>query len=118
MAAKVVWNGDAILRKAGVAIEGALKAAADEAVQDAKRLVPVDTGRLRRSIHATPVTERKGIYETDVVADAENEQGKPYGAYVELGSRGRRPQPYIVPAAEQADKALVPELRRRLRRIK
>jgi HK97 gp10 family phage protein len=55
---------------------------------DAKRIVPVRTGRLRASIGITdPGRER-------VVIDAT----APYAGYVELGTRYMRAQPYLRPA--------------------
>lgn len=52
----------------------------------ARRLVPIDTGELQRSIHVTP---------TGVEADAD------HAAIIEYGRPPNRPaQPYLTPAAE------------------
>lgn len=55
----------------------------EDIADDAERLVPVDTGELRNSIH----TEGNQI-----VADAE------HAIYVELGTRHMDAQPYLAPA--------------------
>ncbi len=54
-----------------------------EIVEDAKRYAPVDTGRLRNSIH------REG---DSIVVSA------PYAGYVEFGTRNMAPQPFLRPA--------------------
>lgn len=58
----------------------------------AKRLCPVDTGRLRNSI--THVT-RYGAKAVHIGTNVE------YAAYVELGTRTQKPQPYLRPAASE-----------------
>lgn len=61
----------------------------------AKRLCPVDTGRLRASITHDVDKDDQGIYAmvgTDVH----------YGPYIELGTRFMRPQPYLRPALRAA----------------
>lgn len=55
---------------------------------DAKRIVPVRTGRLRNSIGISDPGPRS------VVVDAT----APYAGYVELGTRYMRAQPYLRPA--------------------
>ncbi len=59
---------------------------AQEAVEDAKRVVPVQTGRLKRSLSV-----RRGR-EIRIRANA------PYAASVEFGGRGRPAKPYFYPA--------------------
>lgn len=57
----------------------------------AKRLCPVDTGRLRNSVtHAVDAGERAVYIGTNVE----------YGPYVELGTRHAAAQPFLRPAAE------------------
>lgn len=76
------------------AIDRALVAALEEvglvAEGYAKRACPVDTGRLRNSItHIVDEGTRHVIIGTNVE----------YAAYVELGTRRQKPQPFLKPAA-------------------
>ncbi len=77
------------------AIDRALVAALEEvglvAEGYAKRVCPVDTGRLRNSI--THIVDADGKYAV-IGTNVE------YAPYVELGTRHQRPQPYLKPAAE------------------
>lgn len=59
----------------------------------AKRLVPVRTGNLQRSIQMKQITNGYAFFV--------NHQQAPYGIYVEKGRTGRPPKPYFVPAVEQ-----------------
>lgn len=75
------------------AITAGAKIAFEEIGQSAERyakeICPVDTGRLRNSIsHA--VDDRSVSVGTNVE----------YAPYVELGARGRTPQPFIRPSIE------------------
>lgn len=65
-----------------------LRRLADEVADDARRIVPVDTGLLRSSIRVGAVTPRSARIHADA----------PYAAYVELGTRHMRAQPYLRPA--------------------
>ena len=57
----------------------------------AKRLCPVDTGRLRNSItHAVEESEQAAYIGSNVE----------YAPYVELGTSRQKAQPYLKPAAE------------------
>lgn len=58
----------------------------------AKRLCPVDTGRLRNSITHVTSYGAKAVY---IGTNVE------YAAYVELGTRRQKPQPYLRPAATE-----------------
>ena len=79
----------------------------------AKRLCPVDTGRLRNSItHATATYRGVGIYQdgagnvfNDATANGTPQQNEvyigtnvEYAPYVELGTSRTRAQPYLKPA--------------------
>ena len=71
--------------------EGLTKIANDIIIKEAKRIVPVDTGRLRDSIKvdSTSPTEVKGG--TDVF----------YAGFVEFGTARQRSQPYFRPAIDK-----------------
>lgn len=76
------------------AIDRALAAALEEVglvcEGYAKRLCPVDTGRLRNSItHIVRPSEKSAYVGTNVE----------YGPYIELGTSRSKPQPFLKPAA-------------------
>ena len=66
--------------------------AASEAVETARSMVPVRTGALKASIAAEPLPDGAQILVS-----------QPYAAAVELGSLHAPPQPYLLPAAREAD---------------
>lgn len=72
-----------------------LKQVGVKCVKGAKRLCPVDTGRLRASITEELRHDGQGLVE--VVGTDVN-----YAAYVELGTSHQHAQPYLRPAAEAA----------------
>lgn len=72
-----------------------LKQVGIKCVSGAKRLCPVDTGRLRSSITEELRHDGDGLVEV-VGTDVE------YAAFVELGTSRMRAQPYLRPAAEAA----------------
>lgn len=72
-----------------------LKQVGAKCVRGAKRLCPVDTGRLRSSITEELRHDGDGLVEV-VGTDVH------YAAYVELGTSRARAQPYLRPAAEAA----------------
>lgn len=61
----------------------------------AKRLCPVDTGRLRSSIGWRVDVDGQGLY-------AQIGTNVDYAAPVEFGTARQAPQPYLRPALEQA----------------
>lgn len=73
---------------------------------DAKRFAPVDTGRLRASIHADFAADR---------LSAEVADGVSYGIFVEFGRRGQRAQPFLFPAYEKNRLAFVANLKQALK---
>lgn len=52
--------------------------------EEAKRRCPVDTGKLRDSVHVEP----KGANRVRIVADAKADDGYAYGRIIEYGSHG------------------------------
>ena len=73
------------------AMEQAMYESGKHMQEEAKRVVPVRTGRLRDSIQSRS-DATTAIVGTDV----------PYGKYVELGTRKMAAQPYLHPAAEKS----------------
>ncbi len=72
----------------------------------AKRRCPVDTGRLRASIHTEIEDEFKATVGTDVE----------YGPYVEFGTVRMAAQPFLFPAVEEVfgEGSVEEELRRQI----
>ena len=83
-------NRDQFHDEFDAAIERALEKVGLVAEGYAKRLCPVDTGRLRNSITHALEGDRAVLIGTDVE----------YGRYVELGTTRSKAQPYLRPAAE------------------
>jgi HK97 gp10 family phage protein len=81
-----------------------LSRAADEIVVKAKSYAPVDTGRLRDSIHKE--VDGDGVA---IIADA------PYAAHVEYGTFKQRPQPYLNPAIREVTSSIISDIRKSLR---
>jgi HK97 gp10 family phage protein len=98
MAAEWVINGKALedlFESTSGPTAKLLKQVGTKCVAGAKRLCPVDTGRLRSSITEELRHDDEGLVEV-VGTDVE------YAAYVELGTHRARAQPFLRPAAEAA----------------
>lgn len=80
-------NSSKVKKELEVKIKKALEQIGQTGESYAKLLCPVDTGHLRNSI-AHQVQDKTVYVGTPVE----------YGVYVELGARGRTPQPFIKPA--------------------
>lgn len=85
--------------RAKIAAVEALRENGETVAAEAKRRCPVDTGRLRDSIHVEKVSNSK----VRVVADARDENGYPYGAVIEYGSNGK---PFLRPALRAVKESL------------
>ena len=66
----------------------ALQECAEMLTNEAKSRCPVDSGRLRDSIHAE---KRKGGTKYQITADAKDDQGRYYGRIVEYSPKINRP---------------------------
>ena len=69
--------------------------------QEARELAPVNTGALRESIQAGPVSQEGSSVQGSVAAKAE------HAAYVEMGTRQQAPKPFLYPAYQTQRDALV-----------
>ena len=80
----------------------------------AKQLAPVDTGTLEGSISVgRPGGPKDSFMPGDLTAEVGPTAG--YGYWVEYGnSRGARPQPYMLPASEQAGEWFVQTMARQV----
>ena len=74
----------------GVLMRGA-EAGGKIALEDAKRNCPVDTGALKQSLK---VTDGKAT-PTKATVQVDYDKFLKYGTHVELGSRGRSPNPFL-----------------------
>ena len=81
----------AIVRAIPALEDAVLDIASEEIVDQARAIVPVDTGYLRSTIAREKVDDRKYI----VKAEAE------YASYVEFGTSRMAAQPYLRPALER-----------------
>lgn len=84
------------------AVRQAVATAALLTESDAKRLAPVDTGRLRSAIHTE--LSSNGLRAT-VVAETN------YALFVETGTRYQRAQPFLGPAFEKNRAAFLARLK-------
>lgn len=85
----------------GGMVDMALRTRAELVATAAKRLCPVDTGRLRASIEVIPGKDEKGVVclvGTNVV----------YGIYQEFGTRFQSGTPFLRPALYGADPGVWP----------
>lgn len=73
----------------------------------AKRIAPVDTGTLKRSI---------GLEITEAGMTAEVEATAEYAPYVEYGTRFMKAQPYIRPSLEEQKKSFENDLSKILKK--
>lgn len=84
---RVIDNSQAFTRAKDEATLAILDMIGNNAVQNARTYVPVDTGALRDSIDYD-ITDRSVLLHADM----------PYAAYVELGTQYQDAQPYLQPA--------------------
>jgi len=87
------------------AAAGAVRETAEAACAAAAELVPVRTGRLKRSLRVI----QEDSLRAQVTADC------PYAVFVELGSGVSGPQPFMSPAAHRQRRAFPERIRRRLK---
>jgi len=66
------------------------------------RIVPVDTGRLRNSLHIKPSSPGSLRY---TIGD-----GVEYGVFVEYGTYKMRAQPFLRPAVDKVTYEIIPQL--------
>lgn len=89
-------------REAPITAKRVIKASAIRIEKRARQLVPVDTGKLRRSIE---IEYENGGLIARVTSDVE------YAPYVEFGTRKMHAQPFMTPAAEEERPRYLRELR-------
>jgi len=91
--AKVKWYGDKLIKEVGLKCFQNMEKACLLVEGDAKRMCPVDTGRLRASL--SHEMEKKG---DEVIGRVGT--NIEYGVYVEYGTERMSAKPYLRPALE------------------
>ena len=94
--ANVKWYGKQVIDKIGKANKQIISKACLMVERDAKKLCPVDTGRLRSSI-THEIQGTTGRVGTNVE----------YARAVELGTEKQSPQPYLRPALHTNEKKIL-----------
>jgi HK97 gp10 family phage protein len=84
-----------ISEKVSIKTKEALQECSQMLVNEAKSRCPVDSGRLRDSIHAE---KRKAGTRYKIVADAKDDEGRYYGRIVEYSPKINRP--FLYPAMD------------------
>jgi len=98
------------------ALEEALEEIAEKIRDDAKDLVPVDTGSLRKSIRV----EKEGELQVSVIAggggviNPRTGREVDYAGFVEFGTSRMSPQPYMQPALEKNRDELLNIVKRKI----
>lgn len=72
---------------------------------NAKRLVPVDTGHLRRSIQTELEKVLKKSYTATIGTNVE------YAQFVEFGTRRTQPKPYLIPSFDKYKQVFIDGLK-------
>ncbi len=104
--ARVEWYEDKIVNRVNTALQVAMKRAVLMIEADAKRLVAVDTGRLRASITNQVRQITRDVIEGRIGSNLS------YSAYQELGTSKMPAQPYLRPALEKNFPKIVRMIRR------
>lgn len=91
---RFTWYGDRIIQEVNAATTRAARRTADQAMMQARSLVPVDTGALRDSIDYELRPTQTGFA---LVIFA----GEEYALYVELGTMHMSARPYLRPVLDQ-----------------
>lgn len=105
------WRGELVAAHVEAAAIDAAEAVVDDAVEEARDLTPVDTGRARDSLRRedSGLTIHWGYHAT-------NERGFPYPLLLEIGQSGRTGHHALRRSADRHYPRLVPEISRRFGR--
>jgi len=88
-------------KKAGTIANTALKAAAEPVLEDAKSLVPKNTGRLREGLKITDVKTQNGVKYVLVGIIKKDNPELFYGKFIEFGTSKMSARPFLGPAYEK-----------------
>ncbi len=92
-------------------MSNAVKEAAQPILEEAKRLCPVRTGKLRDSLKISGVKSKKGTKYV-WVGDVDNQVG--YSWFVEYGHSKAKPHPFLHPAYEKKKKEALEIMKNKL----
>jgi HK97 gp10 family phage protein len=92
---ELVTNGDKLILELGPIVRDLLDKSIKAIERKAKRIAPVDTGRLRSSISSQVGPGQLPTY-------AEVGTNVNYARFVEFGTKNMKAQPYLIPAFEQS----------------
>ena len=93
--ARIEWYEDKIITQLNTALQKDMMQAVLMVEADSKKMVPVDTGRLRASITHEVREIAKGVIQGKVGTNVS------YGFFQELGSSRTPASPYLRPALEK-----------------
>ena len=105
-------------------IKKGLRQAATVVRNRAKKLVPVDTGLLRKSIKVYQTKgQRKHFYSYSVTGGGMTKKGKAsaymgeayYGGFIELGTKRMKPHPFLAPAFDTTKNEALDALQHKVR---
>ena len=92
---KLTFNKKKVLKELDKSIESSLSKVGDMIVNDARSMVPVKTGKLKKSIYKNV---EKNKLEVGASAD--------YAQDIELGTSGRKAKPFLKPAVNKNKSSL------------
>ena len=98
------WNDKALIKKVNTIADSVAKNGADLVLKDAKRLVPVDSGTLKKEIELKRGKFRDGDY--FVQAQGPGNYTKFYATFVELGTHSTEKKPFLRPALNKNKKRI------------
>ena len=81
-------------------VKGAVRASAKPIIEEARRLVPVRTGNLRKSIGVTKRRDKGSVVTFSVSPRKGGKYNGYYGYFLELGTKKMSPHPFLRPAFE------------------
>ena len=89
----IKWNDTVMLHKINELMDGVSSKGADMVAKDARRLVPVKTGALKKTI----VTKKSKFADGGHVVSMGGGL-RHYGTFIELGASGKPARPFMRPA--------------------
>lgn len=85
-------------------VKGAVRASAKPIIKEAKKIVPVKTGNLKKSIGVTKRRDKGSVVTYSVSPRKGGKYDGFYGFFLEVGTKKMSPHPFLRPAFENAGK--------------